>query len=92
MSNVRVHVYIQGRVQGVFFRANTKEKASEFGIHGWVKNCLDGRVEAVFEGKKYAVDKMIDWCRKGPVGAIVDDVRIHTEKFSGKFDGFSIIY
>ncbi|MCF6149590.1 MAG: acylphosphatase [Candidatus Kuenenia sp.] len=92
MSNARAHVYIQGRVQGVFFRATAREKAVELGIHGWVKNCLDGRVEAVFEGKNDAIDKMINWCRRGPVGAVVDDVQIHTEKFSGKFDEFSIIY
>jgi len=85
-------VYIQGRVQGVFFRATTREKAAEFGIRGWVKNCADGKVEAVFEGKKEAVDKIIDWCHKGPSGAFVEDIQIHTENFSGKFNGFSIIY
>lgn len=92
MSNVRAHVYIRGRVQGVFFRAITKEKAAEFGIHGWVKNCTDGRVEAVFEGKKKAVDKIIDWCRKGPMGAFVEEVQVHKEEHSGAFDGFSIIF
>ena len=92
MSNVKAHVYIRGRVQGVFFRATTKEKASEFGIHGWVKNCTDGRVEAVFEGKKEAVDKMIDWCRKGPAGAIVEEVQVHKEEHSGAFNRFSIMF
>ena len=92
MSNVKAHVYIRGRVQGVFFRATTKEKASEFGIHGWVKNCTDGRVEAVFEGKKEAVDKMIDWCRKGPAGAFVEEVQVHKEDHSGAFNKFSIMF
>ncbi len=92
MSNVRAHVYIRGRVQGVFFRATTKEKASEFGIQGWVKNCANGRVEAVFEGKKEAVDKLIDWCRKGPAGAFVEEVQVHKEDHSGAFDGFSIMF
>lgn len=92
MSNVRAHVYIRGHVQGVFFRATTKEKASEYGIHGWVKNCTDGRVEAVFEGKKEAVDKIIDWCRKGPAGAFVEEMQVHKEEHSDAFDGFSIIF
>jgi len=92
MPYVRVHVYISGRVQGVFFRAGTKEKARESGINGWVRNCFDGSVEAVFEGPKEAVDKMIDWCHEGPLGAMVKDVEVQTENYTGEFDGFSIRY
>ena len=57
MAKVRLHVVIEGRVQGVFFRANTREEAISLGLNGWVRNCLDGRVEAVFEGEKDKVEK-----------------------------------
>ena len=58
----RAHVYIRGRVQGVFFRASTRDKALAFNVQGWVKNCFDGRVEAAFEGEKDAIDAMVCWC------------------------------
>lgn len=88
----RAHVYVHGRVQGVFFRASTRDKAQAFGIKGWVKNCLDGSVEAVFEGKKDAVDKMVNWCRKGPSGAFVDHIDVRWEEYSGEFSEFSVVY
>ena len=66
MPMTRAHVYVHGRVQGVFFRASARDNARLFDIKGWVKNCFDGSVEAVFEGKKDAVDNMVNWCRKGP--------------------------
>ena len=69
MDLVRAHVLVQGLVQGVYFRANTAEKARSNGVAGWVRNNLDGAVEAVFEGKKDAVNKVIEWCRTGPMGA-----------------------
>ena len=60
MVQARVRFY--GRVQGVFFRANTERKAIEMGINGYVKNMPDGSVEAVFEGDETKVKKVIDWC------------------------------
>lgn len=89
---IRAHVYVYGRVQGVFFRASTRDKARLLGIKGWVKNCLDGSVEAVFEGKKDAVDKMVNWCRKGPTGAFVDRIDVCWEEYTGEFDEFSVVY
>ena len=89
---MRAHVYVHGRVQGVFFRATTRDKAIALGVKGWVKNCLDGSVEAVFEGEKDTVEKIVDWCKKGPEGAFVNHIDIRWEKYSGEFDEFSIIY
>ena len=58
MDIVKAHVVIEGRVQGVFYRASTCKEAKLLNLNGWVKNCPDGRVEAAFEGKKNAVNKM----------------------------------
>jgi acylphosphatase len=92
MGKVRTHVFIEGRVQGVFFRANTREEASLLGLTGWVRNCWDGRVEAVFEGEREKVEKVIAWCKKGPPGAMVRDVEINWEQVTGEYDTFSIEY
>jgi acylphosphatase len=92
MVKARAHVYVSGRVQGVFFRYETKERADELGVTGWVKNLPDGRVEAVFEGEREGVEKMIDFCRVGPPGARVTKVEISWEDYKGEFQSFSIIY
>ncbi len=92
MEKVRAHVFIEGRVQGIFFRANTREEASLLGLTGWVKNCWDGRVEAVFEGEREKVEKVILWCKKGPPGAMVRDVEINWEQVTGEYETFSIEY
>ncbi len=70
----RAHVYISGRVQGVFFRMSAAEEARRLGLSGWVRNRMDGRVEAVFEGEAQAVERMLQWCRQGPPHAHVDTV------------------
>ncbi len=92
MEKVRAHVFVEGRVQGVFFRANTREEANLLGLTGWVKNCWDGRVEAVFEGERETVEKVISWCKKGPPGALVKNVEINWEQATGECDTFSIEY
>ncbi|MBU6391875.1 MAG: acylphosphatase [Planctomycetota bacterium] len=92
MSISRAHVYVYGVVQGVFFRASTRDKAQSCGIKGWVKNCKDGGVEAVFEGEKDAVDKVVNWCRKGPDGAFVTRIDVCWEKYTDEFNEFSIVY
>jgi len=92
MPATRAHVYVHGRVQGVFFRATTRDKAIALGVKGWVKNCLDGSVEAVFEGEKDIVEKIVNWCKKGPEGAFVNHIDVHWEKRLGEFDEFSVIY
>lgn len=88
----RVHLYISGRVQGVFFRAHTKKAAEQFGLRGWVRNLRDGRVEALFEGESEAMTHMIDWCRKGPLLSSVTHVELIEEPFAGEFSSFSIRY
>jgi acylphosphatase len=69
-------VRVTGRVQGVFFRAWTREQARELGVSGWVRNCSDGSVEAHVEGDAEAVDRLIELLRMGPSGARVDDLAV----------------
>lgn len=88
----KVHVVISGRVQGVWFRANTKNKAEQLHVTGWVKNTSDGNVEAVFEGEERDVHEMIKWCNEGPPPANVKNVDVKTQSPSNSFDGFSIKY
>lgn len=80
---VRVRVVVSGRVQGVFFRSSCAEEARRLGLGGWVRNLLDGRVEAVFEGEEGAVAAMTGWCRRGPAGARVDRVDTETQEPAG---------
>lgn len=86
--NIRVHVFISGKVQGVFFRSSTKDMAKNSGLFGWVRNLADGRVEAVFEGKKDAIEKMLEWCRVGPEYARVTGIEVIWEEFKGDFKEF----
>jgi acylphosphatase len=92
MPATRAHVYVHGRVQGVFFRATTRDKAIALGVKGWVKNCPDGCVEAVFEGEKDTVEKIVNWCKKGPEGAFVNHIDIRWEEYTGEFNEFSVVY
>ncbi len=92
MNKVRAQVYISGLVQGVFFRSNTRKMALKLCLKGWVRNLLDGRVEAVFEGEKEKVLEMLQWCRSGPPSAQVIDVSVKLEKYEGKFTTFDIVY
>jgi acylphosphatase len=88
----RFHITISGRVQGVAFRHETRKAALSLHLTGWVKNLVDGRVEAVFEGNEDAVDAMLDWCGKGPPLAQVLRVDVHEESFKGDFSDFRIRY
>jgi acylphosphatase len=90
MANVRAHVVVSGRVQGVFFRASTRDKANELDLNGWVRNLRDGRVEAVFEGPKDRVELMLKWCEKGPPHADVTNVETSWEKPENDLAGFEI--
>jgi len=90
--NARAHIFITGIVQGVFFRSETKREANRLGINGWIRNLANGRVEAVFEGKKEDVEKLIEFCRKGPEASKVDRVDIKWEEPKEEFDGFEIVY
>jgi len=89
---VRVHVIVSGRVQGVFFRYETKKEALKRGVKGWVRNLPTGEVEAVFEGEKEDVEEMIKFCRKGPPLAKVKDVKVSWEEYKGEFEDFKIIH
>jgi len=84
-----VHLIITGKVQGVFFRASAKEKADALGIKGWVKNTPHGDVEIMANGEQLAIEKFIDWCRKGPSKSRVVDVVVD-EVDEGEFEGFRI--
>jgi acylphosphatase len=88
-KNVRAHVWVSGRVQGVCFRAYTSDEAAAGGVAGWVRNSVDGRVEAAFEGKKSAVEAMIVWCRTGPPAARVTAVDVTWEEPKGEH-GFQV--
>ncbi|UCD96043.1 MAG: acylphosphatase [Candidatus Bathyarchaeota archaeon] len=87
---MRAHMVIQGRVQGVFFRWETRRRAQNEGVTGWIRNLPDGNVEAVFEGEQVQVDRVVDFCRKGPLGARVQSVQVTYEKFLGEFSDFRI--
>lgn len=88
----RAHVIISGIVQGVNFRYYTKLEAEKNNVTGWIRNLVDGRVEAVFEGEKKDVERMIEFCKTGPPNAYVSDVEIKWEKFKGESDKFEIKY
>ena len=85
----RVHVFVSGEVQGVFFRQETRRRAQAAGVAGWVRNLADGRVEAVFEGPAEAVEGMVDWCGRGPEWAHVRQVEVEPEEPEG-LDGFEV--
>lgn len=83
-----VHMIVQGRVQGVFFRASTQKVAQGLGLVGWVKNCSDGSVEIHAEGEQGKLDEFVEWCRQGPELASVSNIdltRVATEGH-GSFD------
>ncbi|MBU4502234.1 MAG: acylphosphatase [Nanoarchaeota archaeon] len=86
----RIHVFIAGMVQGVFFRAHTRDKANELNLKGWVKNLSDGRVEVVAEGEDSAIKELIKFLKSGPFGANVDHLDIEEEKYIGEFEFFEI--
>lgn len=89
---VRAHVLISGRVQGVFFRSETRHEARRRGVKGWVRNLVNGRVEAVFEGEQEAVKELIEFCKHGPPGARVAKVDVKWEAYTGEFYDFEIRY
>jgi acylphosphatase len=80
---MRARVVAHGRVQGVFFRDSCREHAEARGVAGWVRNCPDGTVEAVFEGEADAVERMAEWMRSGPSGASVEKTEVSEEEPEG---------
>ena len=89
MIPVRVRVIVDGRVQGVGFRQSAAREAIRLALQGWIRNLPDGRVEAVYEGTRDAVDEMAAWSRRGPSWAMVTDMSVHDEEPKGE-RGFSI--
>jgi acylphosphatase len=90
MSKICVHIFVTGKVQGVFFRQNTKRQAQGRGVCGWVSNLSDGRVEAIFEGEDVSVKEVVDFCRHGPSFAKVEHVEVFFEDYTGIFSDFCI--
>lgn len=91
MSKVRAHLIISGRVQGVYFRAETCDQAAALGLTGWVRNKPDRTVEVVVEGSRENVEKLIGWCRQGPPMAEVSSVTVTWKDYTGEFEKFKII-
>ncbi len=88
MRRVRLEIY--GKVQGVFYRATTREKARELGVAGWVRNRADGSVEAVVEGQADAVGALVEWAHDGSPSAQVDNVDVHEGEYTGQFESFQV--
>ena len=87
---IRAHLLIRGRVQGVGYRAGVKRMANHHNLKGWVKNLPSGDVEAVVEGGEEMVDRLIQWCHRGPTGAHVTEVRVEKEEATGEFTEFGV--
>ena len=92
MTKLRVHLFVTGKVQGVFFRQALKVKAKQNNVLGWVRNLKDGRVEAVLEGEDEYVSSLVEWCHAGPANARVEDIEIINEKFKDEFSKFDVLY
>jgi acylphosphatase len=87
-----LHVLVSGLVQGVGYRHSTYRRALELGLRGWVRNLPTGNVEAVFQGDRATIERMIEWCRRGPALARVDDVKSNWQPASRVFDDFQIAF
>ena len=87
-----VRLLVIGKVQGVYFRLNLQQIAMKNSVFGWVRNLPDGRVEARLEGNKDDVEKTIEWSKKGPENARVDDLKIDYLQYDGKFADFVILH
>jgi len=89
---VRARVYVSGRVQGVFFRNEIANLAERLGVAGWVRNLSDGRVEALFEGEKEKIEEEVEFCKRGPPGASVQNLQVKWEDYTGEFREFNVLY
>ena len=88
----RAHITVHGRVQGVFFRANTIKMARELGLKGYTRNMPDGTVEIITEGPKDNINKFVDYCKKSPRNSEVSKIDVKFGKANNEFDGFAIKY
>jgi acylphosphatase len=88
---VRCHLWVKGRVQGVWFRGSCAEQGCSLGVSGWARNLPDGRVEVLAQGEKDAVERLVEWCHHGPPTARVTRVEIQYELEGEAFDGFAVL-
>jgi len=89
-SNIRAHLIISGKVQGVYFRKYIQELSIKNKVSGWVRNLKNGNVECILEGLPSNVEKVIEWCHIGPKNSRVDKIDINYETHTGEFQGFKI--
>ena len=85
-----LHIIVKGRVQGVYFRANTQKQASKFNLKGLVRNLPDNSVEIIAQGDSDALQQLITWCHKGPLLAKVSEVIVNPHNQQGEFSDFEI--
>lgn len=88
----RAHIFVSGRVQGVFFRDHTQRWASSLDLTGWVRNLSDGRVEAIAEGEREKIENLINRLNEGPPLSIVEKVDVTWEEYKGEFKDFGITW
>ena len=86
----RAHIFVSGRVQGVFYRKHMQERARNLHLAGWARNVIDGRVEIVVEGKKEQIERFLKKCKEGSALAKVQSIEIEYEKYTGEFDDFEV--
>ena len=92
MKQQRVHIFISGKVQGVFFRQALKVIAKKNNVSGWVRNLIDKRVEAMLEGDSKSVNLVVEWAKIGSANSHVDDIQISNEEFRNEFSTFEVLY
>ena len=90
MTATRVHVRVEGKVQGVWYRASARDEALRLGVSGWVRNLPDGGVELLAEGPAEAVDALLTWCEQGPPQAEVSRVHVDRAASTGDLAGFVV--
>ena len=91
MSIIRVHLLISGRVQGVYYRRDSRIEALRLGLNGWVRNLPDSKVEIIAEGEEKKIEEFIRWCYEGPSRAIVREVKVIRERSKEEFETFRIL-
>ena len=92
MSMKQIHIFVTGRVQGVFFRQSTRVIAIKNNVNGWVRNLDDGKVEIVAQGETNNVDNLADWCKTGPANSRVDEFELKEESIVEEFENFEVKY
>ena len=88
----QIHVFVTGRVQGVFFRQSTRVMAIKNNVNGWVRNLDDGRVEIVAQGREQHIDNLSNWCKTGPANSRVDEFELKEESIAEEFENFEVRY